>query len=356
MPEKESDCVLNPVCSLAILGEASYSYTYNGENDRVSQTVGSTATQFTLDLNSDLADVLSDGTNLYIPGIGQANIDGSDPEFYLADANNSTRLVTDATGTVVGDPQNYDPFGNTTDTPSSPVGYSGEWKDASGLIYLRARYYDPGMGRFISKDPFSGNMTDPASMNGFNYADDDPIDGSDPSGKCDWFRSFTDPNYSLSEARADCARDEYLANFAQQNGYGLGLSTLIRLGNIEALNDELSAINSGENYINQLFSECPDQRTQAWKELGYFMALQKIPMLAGVYNLNDQGIPEPDYNGVPPLPYNNFADFTPEDWAQLRIPLISSLILPQKNGQNYQHKKRVKIPSGTYLAKRVSGN
>ncbi|MDR3576180.1 MAG: hypothetical protein P4L50_20115 [Anaerolineaceae bacterium] len=38
--------------------------------------------------------------------------------------------MTDATGAMVGDPQNYDPFGITSDTPSSPIGYTGEWKES----------------------------------------------------------------------------------------------------------------------------------------------------------------------------------------------------------------------------------
>ena len=48
--------------------------------------------------------------------------------------------------------------------------YGGEPKDTSGLIYLRARYYEPGTGRFVSADPFGGFAGDPSSQNAYAYA------------------------------------------------------------------------------------------------------------------------------------------------------------------------------------------
>ncbi|MDR3573925.1 MAG: RHS repeat-associated core domain-containing protein [Anaerolineaceae bacterium] len=181
----------NRLTNLAVNGGATYSYTYNGNGDRLSQTVGSTITQYTLDLNGELTQVLSDGASLYFPDMGQSNLDGSNPEFYITDANGSNRLMTNASGAIVGAPQTYDPFGSVTSTPVSSIGYNGQWTDASGLEYLRARYYDPAMGRFISADPSSGNISNPATMNGFNYADDNPIGFDDPSGY------YLDPQYPM---------------------------------------------------------------------------------------------------------------------------------------------------------------
>jgi RHS repeat-associated protein len=174
----------NRLTNLAIAGGAAYSYTYNGAGDRLTQTVGSTTTQYLLDLNGGLSQVLSDGTNLYIPGIGQTSADGSNPQFYITDAEGSTRLMTDASGAILGAPQSYDPFGSALTSPISSIGYTGQWKDASGLEYLRARYYDPSTGRFISKDPLSGTINQPSTMNGWAYASNDPTNKSDPSGRC----------------------------------------------------------------------------------------------------------------------------------------------------------------------------
>jgi RHS repeat-associated protein len=61
--------------------------------------------------------------------------------------------------------------------------YSGEQFDAaSGLQYLRARYYDPANGRFTTLDPFFGNANDPQSLHKYSYTHADPINGIDPTG------------------------------------------------------------------------------------------------------------------------------------------------------------------------------
>jgi len=65
----------------------------------------------------------------------------------------------------------------------SSCGYAGEGTDASGLQYLRARYYSPAQGRFINKDPFPGLLTQPASLTPYAYALNSPVLYSDPSGE-----------------------------------------------------------------------------------------------------------------------------------------------------------------------------
>ncbi len=85
----------------------------------------------------------------------------------------------------------YDPWGATSYTWGASVSnqYGGEPKDASGLIYLRARYYEPGTGRFVSADPFGGTAGNPASQNAYAYAGNNPVNRSDPSGR--WAISFS---------------------------------------------------------------------------------------------------------------------------------------------------------------------
>ena len=66
----------------------------------------------------------------------------------------------------------------------SSTGYSGETFDAaSQQQYLRARFYNPGNGRFNRLDPFVGNNTDPQSLHKYAYVHGDPIGGTDPTGK-----------------------------------------------------------------------------------------------------------------------------------------------------------------------------
>lgn len=52
-----------------------------------------------------------------------------------------------------------------------------------GLYYLRARYYNPITGRFMSRDPNDGDITVPASLHKYLYADGDPVNQIDPSGR-----------------------------------------------------------------------------------------------------------------------------------------------------------------------------
>jgi len=65
----------------------------------------------------------------------------------------------------------------------SSYGYAEEWTDSSGLQYLRARYYSPAQGRFISKDPFPGFQSQPSTLNAYAYVTNNPVLMSDPSGE-----------------------------------------------------------------------------------------------------------------------------------------------------------------------------
>lgn len=73
----------------------------------------------------------------------------------------------------------------------NPFLFQGQQFDPfSGDYYLRARYYDPTMGRFLSQDPLEGNDNDPVSLHRYLYASADPVNRIDPGGK-------EDANFSL---------------------------------------------------------------------------------------------------------------------------------------------------------------
>ena len=66
---------------------------------------------------------------------------------------------------------------------TNPFCYCGEYYDKeTGTVYLRARSYDPSIGRFISRDSFAGKIEDPLSLNLYTYCHNNPIIGTDPSG------------------------------------------------------------------------------------------------------------------------------------------------------------------------------
>ena len=97
----------------------------------------------------------------------------------------STRAITDNVG-LVTDRYTYDAFGgllDQTETYGNSFQFAGEQRDSStGLDYLRARYYDPSLGRFISKDAFSGSLSDPMSQHDYQYAHANPVRFTDPTG------------------------------------------------------------------------------------------------------------------------------------------------------------------------------
>jgi RHS repeat-associated protein len=61
-------------------------------------------------------------------------------------------------------------------------GFTGEQMDPSGLVYLRARYYAPITGRFVSRDPWPGYLWRPQTLNRHAYVANDPLNELDPSG------------------------------------------------------------------------------------------------------------------------------------------------------------------------------
>ena len=83
----------------------------------------------------------------------------------------------------------YDTFGTRTNVKTANsgsnqhFGYTGEMSDPeSGLLYLRARYYDPSIGRFISADPYLGRMAEPVTQNRYIYVHNNPLLFVDPEG------------------------------------------------------------------------------------------------------------------------------------------------------------------------------
>src|SRR5919198_2079825 len=84
--------------------------------------------------------------------------------YYYGDQLGSIRAVTDRSGSVAAT-YNYDAYGKRTSVTGSlynPFGYAGEYTDGeSGLLYLRARYYDPATQQFLTRDPIEAVTEQP---------------------------------------------------------------------------------------------------------------------------------------------------------------------------------------------------
>jgi RHS repeat-associated protein len=70
---------------------------------------------------------------------------------------------------------------STAGPSQTDYGYTGEFT-ANDMVYLRARQYAPGMGRFLTRDTWSGDVDNPLSMNRWGYVEGNPVNLSDPSG------------------------------------------------------------------------------------------------------------------------------------------------------------------------------
>ena len=96
-------------------------FVYSGLGDRLSQTVNGLTTNYTLDLNAGLTQVLSDGTNTYMYGLGriaQVNTTTLMTDYFLTDALGSVRQLTNASGQVTL-AKAYTPYGETRSSAGS---------------------------------------------------------------------------------------------------------------------------------------------------------------------------------------------------------------------------------------------
>ncbi len=196
-------------------------FAYNGDGMRVKQTLGRFATDYVWDTSvgtpmvlqetnrEDLLRFSSDPLDTavyrtrsdykYVYGLGLVSItDGQGNQRYvLPDALGSARMLsTGADGSAYAT-YSYDAFGSprSQDGPHTTFRFTGEQYDlkarqqgllgvsgTNGLYYLRARYYDPTIGRFLTRDPLRGSLGDPQSLNAYPYVQNNPVNRVDPTG------------------------------------------------------------------------------------------------------------------------------------------------------------------------------
>ncbi|VAW30018.1 hypothetical protein MNBD_CHLOROFLEXI01-5241, partial [hydrothermal vent metagenome] len=104
--------------------------------------------------------------------------------YLLTDGLGSVRQITDASGGVLGE-MVYSPFGELESMSGPPAmfGFTGEQQGGvNGLVYLRARYYNPALGRFLTQDSLIPDVTNGQALNAYTYVYNDPINLVDPGG------------------------------------------------------------------------------------------------------------------------------------------------------------------------------
>jgi len=119
--------------------------------------------------------------------------------FYHFNHIGTTLFLTNAAGNVT-DTYGYTPYGRLmgqdgqSDQPFTFVGEHGVREEGvAGLYHMRARYYDSLTGRFLSRDPVWPDLTDPKSINPYQYVGQNPLSFIDPSGLSVWVGAYGIP-------------------------------------------------------------------------------------------------------------------------------------------------------------------
>jgi len=180
-----------------LIQHGSVTLVYDGDGNRVSETVGGVTTNYLVDTvnptgYAQVVDELVSGKVTRSYSYGMERLSESQtlnsswtPSFYGYDGHGSVRQLTNSAGAIT-DTYDYDAFGNLINsTGSTPNNYlfAGEQYDpALSLYYNRARYYNNATGRFWSMDTFEGDVESPLSLHKYLYTGGDPVNRFDRNG------------------------------------------------------------------------------------------------------------------------------------------------------------------------------
>ncbi len=205
-------------------------YTYNGDGLLKSRTQGTT-TNFLWDPASSPSLLLVQGGERLVYGLGPlwvVKADGSTVSF-ARDGGKSVRAEVNGSGTATASFR-YRAYGaiSQSNGASMPtyLGYAGQLQDPSGLLYMRARWYDPAVGRFTTHDALSGSSSLPVTLNPYGYGFANPSRLADPSG----LMAALDDGGACSDAACSPSSDDQDGGLVCQ---AIGLGCTIAYGFLE---------------------------------------------------------------------------------------------------------------------------
>ena len=184
-------------------------YTYDGVGNRVSAKVelnGSVTINTTYVVDGESAyndiimakDSISGKTSVFTFSDEVISVETSgNISYYRNDEKHSVTDILDTTGKVKATIE-YDEYGvivnpEVVSTGGNIFAYTGHvYEESTGLYYAKARYYDAGIGRFVSEDSYRGEHGDPASLNLYVYGMNSPLKYTDPSGNMNYFTQTDD--------------------------------------------------------------------------------------------------------------------------------------------------------------------
>jgi RHS repeat-associated protein len=162
-------------------------YTYYGDGLRATKTVNGKRTRYVY-LNGNVIDELDSSGNVKARNVWgnellfRRDVTAGKSGYYFYNGHGDVTKVQDSANESVDlATYEYDIWGNvtagtTSSNFSNPFRYTGEIQDdESGLIYLRARYYDPSEGRFLTEDTVEGQVDNPLTLNLYAYVHNNPL-------------------------------------------------------------------------------------------------------------------------------------------------------------------------------------
>ena len=227
-----------------LTGAAGYTYTYDGDGNRVCKSNGNLAANGTLYwymtpgvvAESDLAGTLK-SEYVFFNGERVARRDGATGAggvfYYFSDHLKTASVITDSAGVIKAE-SDYYPWGGElqfVNNDSNDYKFTGKKRDLeTGLDYFGARYYSNGLGRWVSADwsatpvpvPYA-DLTDPQSFNLYGFVGGNPASRADPDGHdpmigqetacngqpmCEQAKEHSDPAFDVAKGAAKEAGNE----------------------------------------------------------------------------------------------------------------------------------------------------
>lgn len=183
-------------CRNRLVQAGDTTYEYDAENNRIAEITGNKRTEYVINTQPELSQILQSISMMdnqreeiyYYYGNGlTAQDNGTDYLTYHFNNVGSTMAVTDEKGNIA-ETYEYSPYGQILHKEGNAnitFLYNGQYgvaTDENGLYYMRARYYNVDIKRFVNQDVLTGTLERISSLNRYAYVEGNPINYLDPFG------------------------------------------------------------------------------------------------------------------------------------------------------------------------------